>query len=42
MARPVAPTTAGSADPHFNGLVDEFRIYRGALGVAGVAALIAS
>jgi hypothetical protein len=31
-----------SADPHFNGLVDDFRIYRGALDAAQVAALSAS
>jgi hypothetical protein len=27
------------ADPYFNGLVDEFRIYRGALSASRVAAL---
>ncbi len=31
-----------SADPYFNGLVDEFRIYRGALSAEQVAALIAA
>jgi len=28
------------ADPYFNGKIDEFRIYRGALGAAEVAALM--
>ena len=31
-----------SADPYFNGRIDEFRIYRGALSAADIAALIAS
>ncbi|WP_321574802.1 LamG-like jellyroll fold domain-containing protein [Burkholderia sp. BE17] len=29
-------------DVTFNGLVDEFRVYRGALGAAQIASLIAS
>ncbi|RDK02915.1 LamG-like jellyroll fold domain-containing protein [Paraburkholderia lacunae] len=31
-----------SADPYFNGLIDEFRIYRNALSAAQIAALIAA
>lgn len=31
-----------SGDPYFNGRIDEFRIYRGALSAADIAALIAS
>ncbi|WP_408279392.1 LamG domain-containing protein [Paraburkholderia sediminicola] len=31
-----------SADPYFNGLVDEFRIYRNALGAEQIAALISA
>jgi hypothetical protein len=31
-----------AADPTFNGLIDEFRIYRGALAAADIAALIAA
>ncbi len=31
-----------SGDPYFNGRIDEFRIYRGALTAADIAALIAS
>jgi len=31
-----------SGDPYFNGKIDEFRIYRGALSAADIAALIAS
>ncbi|WP_082548336.1 LamG-like jellyroll fold domain-containing protein [Massilia sp. Root335] len=31
-----------AADPYFNGRIDEFRIYRGALSAADIAALIAS
>jgi hypothetical protein len=29
-----------ASDPYFNGLVDEFRIYRGALSAAQIAALM--
>jgi hypothetical protein len=31
-----------SADPYFNGLVDQFRVYRGALGAAEITALMAA
>jgi hypothetical protein len=31
-----------AGDPYFNGRIDEFRIYRGALAAADIAALIAA
>jgi hypothetical protein len=31
-----------SSDPYFNGKIDEFRFYRGALGAADIAALISA
>jgi hypothetical protein len=31
-----------TGDPYFNGRIDEFRIYRGALTAADIAALIAA
>ncbi|WP_267900722.1 LamG domain-containing protein [Rhizobium rhizogenes] len=30
-----------SADPYFNGLIDDFRIYNGALDSSGITALMA-